>query len=324
MDNVRKFVVSEAEKGMRLDKFLTNLLPEFSRNEIQKFEISDLNNPNRKLKSSDKVKLGEEFSVIIKSETKSTAVLSKSKTSNIDLDILYEDDDIIVVNKPRGIAMYPGAGHESETLVHAVLNHTSLSGIGGETNRPGIVHRIDKDTSGVVILAKSDSAHRNLTKTFSCHDLVRKYITFVWGIPNWESADITGNIARSARNRQKMTMVKFGGKDAQTHVSVMNIWPKNGISELRCVLDTGRTHQIRVHLSAHGFPVVCDTTYGRGNSRLGSVKNPNLLEFIKTHHGQMLHAEVLELKHPITEKLMKFHANLPEDMLDLRDILNGN
>ena len=153
--------------------------------------------------------------------------------------------------------------------------------------------------------------------------MARKYIAFVWGVPNWESADITGNIARSSRNRQKMTMVKTGGKPSHTEVSVINAWSRAKISEMRCTLFTGRTHQIRLHLSAHGFPVLCDPVYGRGATRLGSVRDADLLEFLRTHDGQMLHAEVLEFSHPITGEPMRFKTRLPDDMLELKYILEN-
>jgi len=193
----------------------------------------------------------------------------------------------------------------------------------GGTTRPGVVHRLDKDTSGVMVFAKSNAAYNGLVKTFMAHDLTRKYIAFVWGVPNWESATITGNIARSSRNRQKMSMVKSGGKEATTLVDVVNAWNRVGVSEFRCTLLTGRTHQIRVHLSAHGFPVLCDTTYGRSGNRLGSVKNADLLDFLKTHDGQMLHAEVLEFVHPITHEKMRFKAKLPDDMAELKYLLES-
>jgi 23S rRNA pseudouridine1911/1915/1917 synthase len=182
---------------------------------------------------------------------------------------------------------------------------------------------LDKDTSGVMVFAKSDAAYRGLVKIFSAHDLTRKYIAFVWGVPNWESATITGNIARSSRNRQKMSMVKTGGKPATTLVDVVNVWNRLGVSCFRCTLLTGRTHQIRVHLSAHGFPVLCDTVYGRSSGRLGSVKNPDLLDFLKTHNGQMLHAEVLEFLHPTTGEKMRFRAKLPDDMSELKYLLES-
>ncbi|MCL1902067.1 MAG: RluA family pseudouridine synthase [Alphaproteobacteria bacterium] len=319
-DNIKTFTVADTDAGVRLDKFLSLQMPEFSRNEIQKFVIRDSLLVTRKLKLSDKVKIGEEYSVTIPERT-TYHISPVTCHDKMPLDILYEDDDIIVINKPRGISMYPGAGRDSGTLVQGILAHTNLSELGGDT-RPGVVHRLDKDTSGVVIFAKSDAAYRVLTKTFAAHDLTRKYIAFVWGVPNWESADITGNIGRGTRNRQKMTMLKVGGKEAKTSATVINAWPRNNVSELRCTLFTGRTHQIRVHLSSHGFPVLCDPLYGRGNTRLGSVKNPELLEFIKTHHGQMLHAEILELNHPVTNAPLKFRAKLPDDMRELKEILS--
>ena len=243
-------------------------------------------------------------------------------SSDFDLDILFEDDDIIVVNKPRGVVMYPSAGNKTGTLVQNILSHTNLSALGGET-RPGVVHRLDKDTSGVMVFAKSDAAFRGLVQMFSAHDLTRKYIAFVWGIPNWEEAEITGNIARSSRNRQKMSLVKTGGKPSHTDVSVINAWPREKISQMRCTLFTGRTHQIRLHLSAHGFPVLCDPLYGRGATRLGSVRNQEVLDFLRCHDGQMLHAEVLEFKHPTTGEQMRFKSRMPDDMQELKDILES-
>ena len=139
----------------------------------------------------------------------------------------------------------------------------------------------------------------------------------------WGGAEITGNIARSSRNRQKMSLVKTGGKPAHTIVNVMDAWTRPGISLFRCTLMTGRTHQIRVHLSSHGFPVLCDPLYGREKSHLGSVKDPALLEFLKTHNGQMLHAEVLEFKHPTTGEQMHFKSRMPIDMMELKEILDG-
>ena len=318
MTNTRTFIAKESDVSLRLDKFLVYNMPEFSRSEIQKFIVKKVPDTGE-IKFSDKIRLGDEVTVVIP-EKEQTQLLTVNKKTKFDLDILFEDDDIIVVNKPRGVAMYPGAGRETDTLVQRILSHTNLSMQGGPM-RPGVVHRLDKDTSGIVIFAKSDAAHKSLTKTFAWHNLTRKYVAFVWGIPNWLEADISGNIGRSSKNRQKMTILKVGGKPAETKAEVIDAWSNVGIAKLRCTLLTGRTHQIRVHLSAHGFPVVCDPLYGRGTTRLGSVKNPELLEFIKTHHGQMLHAEVLELKHPITGEMIKFKTKLPDDMKELQEIL---
>ncbi|MBO4672599.1 MAG: RluA family pseudouridine synthase [Alphaproteobacteria bacterium] len=315
----REFIVSETDVGTRLDKFLSNQMPEFSRSEIQKFSVS---RGGAAVKMSDKVRLGELYIVIIPDAHHATAA-ADNMSCDFDLDILYQDDDIIVINKPRGVVMYPSAGNKTGTLVQNLLCYTHLSSLGGDI-RPGVVHRLDKDTSGVMVFAKSDVAYRELVKTFSTHDLTRKYDAFVWGVPNWEGATITGNIARSSRNRQKMTMVKSGGKPATTEVLVVDAWARAGVSHFKCNLLTGRTHQIRVHLSAHGFPVLCDPTYGRGATRLGSVRNPELLEFLKTHNGQMLHASYLSFKHPTTGKSVTFKAPLPDDMLELQEILENS
>ena len=318
MATVKNFIVDEQNVGIRVDKFLSNQMPEFSRSEIQKFNIKRLYGAPVKL--SEKTKLGDEF--IVEIEDKQTDVAYDNISNDFDLDILYEDDDIIVIDKPRGVVMYPSAGNKTGTLVQNLLSYTKLSTLGGLT-RPGVVHRLDKDTSGVMVFAKSDAAYRGLVKIFSAHDLTRKYIAFVWGVPTWGGAEITGNIARSSRNRQKMSMVKTGGKPAHTIVNVADVWTKPGISLFRCTLMTGRTHQIRVHLSSHGFPVLCDPLYGREKSHIGSVKDPDLLDFLKNHNGQMLHAEILEFVHPVTGEKMHFKSRMPVDMMELKDILDN-
>jgi 23S rRNA pseudouridine1911/1915/1917 synthase len=316
MTQIRQFTVSDADDIVRIDKFLSLQMPEFSRSEIQKFNVTRDNGAN--VKFSEKVRVGDTF--VVEIPDLQTDVATDNISSDFELDILFEDDDIIVINKPRGVVMYPSAGNKTGTLVQNILSHTHLSALGGDT-RPGVVHRLDKDTSGVMVFAKSDAAYRGLVKIFSEHDLTRKYVAFVWGVPNWEEAEITGNIARSSRNRQKMTMVKSGGKPAHTDAAVVAAWPRAGVSQMRCTLFTGRTHQIRVHLSSHGFPVLCDPLYGRGSTKLGTVKDSELLDFLKTHNGQMLHAEVLEFNHPVTGKRMRFKTKLPDDMAELKYIL---
>ena len=317
MSETRNFIVPEDAEIVRIDKFLSAQMPEFSRSEIQRFVVrrTDGNTP----KFSEKIRPGDEF--VVEIPAPQTDVATENISTDFELEILFEDDDIIVINKPRGVVMYPSAGNKTGTLVQNILAHTHLSTLGGQT-RPGVVHRLDKDTSGVMVFAKSDAAFRGLIKIFSEHDLTRKYDTFVWGIPNWEEAEITGNIARSSRNRQKMTMVKTGGRHSHTDVTVIDAWPRVGISQMRCTLFTGRTHQIRVHLSAHGFPVLCDPLYGRGATKLGTVKNPELLDFLKSHDGQMLHASVLEFLHPVTGEKMRFKSHLPDDMMELKYLLS--
>lgn len=318
MTQHREIIATSTDDGMRLDKFLATQMHEFSRAQIQSFCMFINGAPAR---PSARVRDGDVIGVDIPDAPATSDVAAENISTDFDLDIMFEDDDIIVINKPRGVVMYPSAGNKTGTLVQNILAHTHLSALGG-TTRPGVVHRLDKDTSGVMVFAKSDAAFRGLVNVFSTHDLTRKYVAFVWGVPNWTGADITGNIARSSRNRQKMSMVKTGGKPAHTIVNVMDVWSRAGVTALRCTLMTGRTHQIRVHLSAHGFPVLCDPVYGRGAARLGSVRDPELLEFIKTHHGQMLHAEVLDFIHPTTGEKMHFRAPLPDDMCELRCILD--
>lgn len=318
MSEFREFIVDETNAGIRIDKFLSVQMPDFSRSEIQKFPVSRKNGDGVKL--ADKTKIGDEF--VVEILAKKSDVAYDNISNDFDLDILYEDNDIIVINKPRGVVMYPSPGNMTGTLVQNLLAHTHLANLGGPT-RPGVVHRLDKDTSGVMVFAKTDVAYRGLIKIFSRHDLTRKYVAFVWGVPTWGGADITGNIARSSRNRQKMSMVKTGGKSAHTIVNVMDVWNWANVSMFRCTLMTGRTHQIRVHLSAHGFPVLCDPLYGREKSRIGTVKDAALLDFLHNHRGQMLHAEVLEFEHPITGEKMHFKTHLPDDMLELKDILDN-
>lgn len=318
MSDIKNFIVDEQNVGIRIDKFLSNQMPEFSRSEIQKFKINRAKGASVKL--SEKTKLGDEF--IVEIEEKKTDVAYDNISNDFDLDILYEDDDIIVIDKPRGVVMYPSAGNKTGTLVQNLLSYTKLSTLGGLT-RPGVVHRLDKDTSGVMVFAKSDAAYRGLVKIFSSHDLTRKYIAFVWGVPTWGGAEITGNIARSSRNRQKMSMVKVGGKPAHTIVNVADVWTKANISLFRCTLMTGRTHQIRVHLSSHGYPVLCDPLYGREKAHIGSIKDPDLSVFLKNHNGQMLHAEILEFVHPVTGEKMHFKSRMPIDMMELKEILDN-
>lgn len=318
--NFHIFKVEENDK-IRLDKFLKEKLPNFSRTEIQKFEVKKIiENKEVDVKFSDLVKIGDEFKVVLPEEKLELNELKLSST--IKLSIIYEDEDIIVIDKPRNIVVYPSVGNYENTLVQNILSYTNLASI-GKTVRPGVVHRLDKDTSGVMIFAKSISAYTELLKTFSTHNLVRKYIAFAWGIPNWETAEITGNISRSRYNRQKMSIVQKGGKNAETNIEVINVWNKENISEFRCKLLTGRTHQIRVHLSSHGFPIIGDEIYGKDSKKIGSLKNKNLFEFIKKQKGQLLHAELLELDHPVTKKKMIFKSKLPIDMQTLKNLLNN-
>ena len=318
-----KFKIFKVENTykIRLDKFLREKMPDFSRTEIQKFEVKKISkNKEIEIKFSDLVKFGDEFKVVFPNKEVQNNILKPS--NSINLSILYEDEDIIVIDKPRNIVVYPSVGNYEDTLIQNILSYTNLA-LTEQTLRPGVVHRLDKDTSGVIIFAKSILAYTELLKTFSKHDLIRKYVAFVWGIPNWQEAEIKGNIARSRYNRQKMSIVQKGGKNAETNIEVINVWNKENISEFRCKLMTGRTHQIRVHLSSHGFPIIGDFVYGKDSKKIGSLKNKDLFEFIKKQKGQLLHAELLELDHPVTKQRMVFKSKLPTDMQSLKNILNN-
>ena len=233
---------------------------------------------------------------------------------NIPLDIVYEDDDLLVISKPAGLVVHPGAGHWTGTLVNALLYHCgdSLSGING-VKRPGIVHRIDKDTSGLLVVAKNDKAHVGLAKQFEVHSIQRTYDAFVWGLTP-ESGRIEGNIGRSPSNRQKMAIVKVGGKPAVTHYERVDAY---GVlaSHIKCHLETGRTHQIRVHMTSIKHPLIGDELYGSA---------PKFApDSIRYFPRQALHAGLLGFIHPITQKQMLFEVPLPKDLENLKVLLNA-
>ena len=239
----------------------------------------------------------------------------------IPLKVLFEDEHLIVIDKPPGLAMHPAPGSESGTLVNALLHHCgdSLSGIGGVA-RPGIVHRIDKETSGVVVVAKTDAAHQGLSALFAAHDIERMYIALTRGAPSPRRGTIEGAIARSTHDRKKMAMVKSGGRHAVTHYLVERVFgpeerPLAG--RVACRLETGRTHQIRVHLASKGSPCLGDPTYGSGppaEAVRAAIREAGL-------HRQALHAAVLGFVHPITGEAMRFESPLPEDMARLEGLL---
>lgn len=290
---MKKYIINEEYKNIRLDKVISIFDEDLSRAMIQKLlEQEKIKVNGKKEKASYKTKLGDIIEVedIIPREI-------ELKAQDIPLDIIYEDSDIIVVNKPKGMVVHPANGNPDGTLVNAVMNicKDSLSGIGGEI-RPGIVHRLDKDTSGLLIVAKNDKAHINLSEQIKNREITKKYIALVRGVIKENYATIDMPIARSDKDRKKMA-VKKDGKNAVTHFTVIKRY--KGYTLLDIKIDTGRTHQIRVHLSEIGYPIVGDFVYSNGKNPFGVV-------------GQMLHAKSLEFKHPITGKQMKLEAPLPE------------
>ncbi len=282
------------ESGARLDKWLSDQLDGLSRAYIQKL-IDDgavlLNSKpgkaSSRLNASDRIELE-----IPESITPDIA------PEDIPLDIVYEDDDVIVVNKPKGMVVHPAAGHYTGTLVNALMYHcgSSLSGING-ISRPGIVHRIDKDTTGLIIACKNDRAHMRISEQLKAHTITRRYRAIVNGILKDDEGTITGNIARHKTDRKRMAVTAEGGREAVTHYRVLERFRKHTYVE--CRLETGRTHQIRVHMAYIGHPLLGDTVYG-------SSRDEGKLS------GQCLHAMVLGFVHPATGKYLEFCAPLPE------------
>ncbi len=251
----------------------------------------------------------------------------------IPLDVLHEDAEVIVVDKPAGLVVHPGAGNSSGTLVNALLHHCagSLSGIGG-VERPGIVPRLDKDTSGVMVVAKTDRAHRALADQFADHGrtgpLERAYLALIWGVPKYREGTITGDIGRDPRNRQAMAVVKSGGREAITHFEVLESFGGAGregdVSLVECRLETGRTHQIRVHFAHIGHPLLGDDLYGSGyRTKLEKLDReaPEVGAALRALGRQALHARLLVFAHPKTRKVMRFASELPEDMERLIEAL---
>lgn len=305
--------VTEAFENMRLDKFLTQSFKEYSRNQMSRFitqgYVKNALTDAFADEADIKVKLDERFII-----TPPDALPADPIPEKMALDILYEDDDILVVNKPAGLVVHPGAGNYTGTLVNGLLAHCqdSLSGIGG-VKRPGIVHRIDKDTSGILVIAKNDYAHVRLSEQFSQHTVERVYQAFVWGFVKKDSGLVTGNIGRSSLNRQKMAIVKIGGKSAITHYERLAIYRGGLASSIKCILETGRTHQIRVHLASIGHSLIGDTIYG--------VVPRSAPEYLRFFPRQALHAGFLGFIHPRTGQRLAFEVPLPADLFELKTFL---
>lgn len=321
--NSYQLQVTKKYAGIRLDKFLAVKLPEISRSMVKKLvEANHVFKGDKIIADcSFNIKEGDMFVVNMPPPSKSEML-----PANIPLNIVYEDTEFLVINKPAGLTVHPGAGQHNDTLANALLAHCgeSLSGIGG-VMRPGIVHRIDKDTSGLIMAAKTDRAHHGLSSQISTHSLKRAYLAICWGVPKPLTARVCGNIGRSVKNRKKMSVVGSGGKAAATNYSVLEILGEGIASLVECRLETGRTHQIRVHMTHIGHPLIGDQAYcGR---RSGTVKSlsDEAREYLAEFKRQALHSHKLVLNHPITGEEMEFVSGLPDDMKKLLDVLReGN
>ncbi len=289
------FIVKEEEQGNRIDSYLTKQKEDFSRVAIQRLiEEKKILVNNKPTKASYKIQKDDKITVE-KEEPKEVEI----KAQNIPIEVIYEDKDIIVVNKPKGMVVHPANGNPDGTLVNSLMSicKDSLSGIGGEI-RPGIVHRIDKDTSGILIVAKNDKAHINLSGQIKNHEVKKTYIAMVRGIVKEKEATIKMPIGRSTKDRKKMSVTK-NGKEAITHFKVIERYPKHNCTLLEVKIETGRTHQIRVHLAEIGYPIIGDMVYSNGKNEWGI-------------EGQCLHAKSLVFRHPTTGKEMFLEAELPE------------
>jgi 23S rRNA pseudouridine1911/1915/1917 synthase len=291
----------------RLDSFVARSLDTITRASVQKLIADGQVTVDGALrKSSHKLRGGEQIEVIIPPPR-----AAEAEAEDIPLEILHEDEDLVVVNKPAGMVVHPGAGTRGGTLVNALLSHcTDLSGIGG-TMRPGIVHRIDKDTTGALVVAKNDLAHQSLAHQFKEHTIKRVYLALVYGSPKGDRGKIESLIGRHPVDRKRMSGKCTRGKHAVTHWYVVGRY--GSVTLVRLKLETGRTHQIRVHMSEAGHPLVGDSVYG-GSGRLAGITDPQLKTLIRELGRQALHAKTLGFIHPSTGEYREFDTELPEDM----------
>lgn len=310
-ESMRKyqFNIPANERPKRLDHFVTHAIENLSRSRAQQLVSENMVSVNGKfVAKSYMIRPGDRIEVILPLPEKVEA-----QAEDIPIRVIYEDDDILVVNKSAGMVVHPAYANYTGTLVNALLHHVQdLSGINGEL-RPGIVHRIDKDTSGLLLVAKHDRAHRHLSKLFKDHNIEREYWAMVWGKPKKKKDTIETLIGRSAKDRKKFAVTKEG-KNAITHYELITAY--ESVSLIRCRLETGRTHQIRVHMNYIGHPILGDKTYGGDNPNLagGEKKKKqhaeNILALIPR---QALHAKTLGFIHPTTKKMMRFDSELPDD-----------
>ena len=323
MNNSMKFLVKEKDDSKRIDVFLSEKIDHLTRSNIKKIIESNNVKINKKIadSSSKKVKVNDE--VIIELLIKNSDKLLPNK---IKLDIRFEDKDILIINKPKGMVVHPGAGNYKNTLANALIYKykNKLSNINGEL-RPGIVHRIDKETSGLLVIAKNNLSHSKLGKQFSDHSIKRKYLCLVWGVVRPLQGRIETLISRNKKNRQLMMVSDFNGKKAITNyktIKVFNIKDIPKISLIECELETGRTHQIRVHMKYKGSSLLGDNQYGKKNMRFKKI-NEDFFKKLSVLNGQALHAKSLGFIHPSKNKWVNFESELPNDFKKLLDLLKN-
>ncbi len=313
-------VVPDDKDGERLDKVLGALIPDLSRSRLKRLILDGRVAGDAGAVSDPAwpVRTGQRFTVRLPAPEPIAA-----QPEEIALNVAFEDDDIIVIDKPAGMVVHPAPGHPGATLVNALLAHcgTGLSGIGG-ARRPGIVHRIDKDTSGLLVAAKSDAAHRGLTEMFERHALERRYQALVWGVPVPTQGTIDTRIGRDRRNRKRMAIVQPpAGKPAVTRYRTAEVYRNGAVSLLTCSLQTGRTHQIRVHMASRGHAVIGDPVYGRVSAARRAALTGPARDAILAFPRQALHAAHLGFAHPITGQSLTFDSALPHDIKKLIDLL---
>ena len=323
MNNSIKFLISKKSNGIRLDVYLSNQLSNFSRSYIKKIIEKKQVKINEEFTTtpSTKVKLNDEIKILYIEKKENKLAAKKMK-----IDIIYEDNHLLVVDKPKGMVVHPGAGNYENTLANglAYKYKNNLSDINGNL-RPGIVHRIDKDTSGLLVVAKNNLAHSKLGKQFSEHTIKRKYKCLIWGLVRPLNGRIETLISRDKRNRQLMTVSEINGKKAITNYKTIKVFsirdiPK--ISLMECELETGRTHQIRVHFKFKGTSILGDNQYGGKKNRFKKI-NKYFLDNLENIKGQALHAESLEFVHPNNNKWLSFKSKPPNDFNKMLNFLNN-
>ncbi|CAI3950903.1 23S rRNA- or tRNA-specific (RluA) (PDB:2I82) [Commensalibacter communis] len=307
-------LVAKENNNIRLDRFLAQTCDDYSRSRIKSLIEQGLCQRNHLIVRDPSISVREGDHIELSIPKAKPYIV---EAQHIALDILYEDHDLIVINKPAGLVVHPAPGNEDGTLVNALLAHCGdqLTGIGGE-KRPGIVHRLDKDTSGIIVVAKTEQALTKLSEDFANRNIDRLYLALCWGVLNPTNGSIEGNIGRDPYDRKRMAVVKRGGKFARTHYKTLKI-VNPAISLIQCKLDTGRTHQIRVHLSKEGHPLVGDPVYLKRvpaiSKHIPQEQKNNALDFPR----QALHATLLGFTHPITQQYLQFESDLPPDMAEL-------